>query len=392
MKIGIDIGTNNPTNDLTTCPEAAGAPAKHTGKELTPRKSRGRRLLAAFGRLLFATCLATCLQAAPASAQSFGGGNYLDRGWAPHVALNNSNHAVEVHEGMNGNLWFRNGWAGNNSVSWGGSQRYDNGSYPAVAMNNNNVVVEIHQDGAATEGLWYHVGHFTDNGIAWGPSIYSGAAGCFPNITLTDDNTVVATHKGTEWWDGTLFYQVGTVDPSANTISWGPPVGYDNTVIEADHTTGGSVSAAVVPWPWPGSPFTVIEVVEVHEAGYGGDLWYHVGYIMKGTTPPNTINWGGSTLYRTGGHSYTPSIAFNGNQVIETHAQGSYGSDTRNIEASIGYIDYYSIVFTSSKTVDSGERPRVACNGQMTLAIHEVEDDWSDGFGSQIWWNSGPFN
>jgi hypothetical protein len=380
MKTGIEIGTNNPTDDLTTCPDAAGTPAKRTDKGLTPRKSRARRLLAGFGQLLFATCLATCLHAAPASAQSFGGGNWLDRGWAPHVALNNNNYAVEVHEGPSGNLWFRNGWAGNNSVGWGGSQKYDTGAYPAVAMNNNNVVVEMHQDGQSSKVLWYHVGHFTANGISWGPSINSGASGCFPNITLTDDNTVVATHKGADWQDGRLFYRVGTVDPAANTINWGPSMCYDNTRI--DKTTGGSVAAS-------GSLASgVITVVEVHEAGYGTDLWYHVGYIYPYSG--QSVSWGPSTLYRND-HDDTPSIAISGSRVIETHNRSTEQEDT-NLEASIGYVSGWKIFFTSSRIFDTGVRPRVACNSQMVLSIHEVEDDWSDTQGSQMWWNSGPFN
>ena len=73
-------------------------------------------------------------------------GKHYDEGLNPHIALNNLDEVVEVHE-VDGEplLHCRRGIMLISGIRFGGSQRYDsNGSRPAVALLDSGLVVELH--------------------------------------------------------------------------------------------------------------------------------------------------------------------------------------------------------------------------------------------------------
>jgi hypothetical protein len=70
-----------------------------------------------------------------------------DDGINPHIALNNYNQAVEVHQVTGEHyMHYRRGTVSGGTISFGGSPRYDNNSSEAsVALLDNGVVVEVHR-------------------------------------------------------------------------------------------------------------------------------------------------------------------------------------------------------------------------------------------------------
>ena len=77
-------------------------------------------------------------------------GTHYDAGINPHIALNNLNEVVEVHQVSDNDhlLHYRRGNVSGGTISFGGSQRYDsNASTPAVSLLDSGLVVELHQSG-----------------------------------------------------------------------------------------------------------------------------------------------------------------------------------------------------------------------------------------------------
>jgi hypothetical protein len=70
----------------------------------------------------------------------------------PHIALNNRNEVVEVHQVTGENyMHYRRGTLSGGTISFAGSPRYDSGaSEAAVALLDSGLVVELHRsDGGA---------------------------------------------------------------------------------------------------------------------------------------------------------------------------------------------------------------------------------------------------
>lgn len=144
-----------------------------------------------------------------------------DQGETPAVALSGTGWVVEVHKSQsNSNLWY---WAGflqdDGSVDWTRHGKYDKGNEPAVAVNTAGVVVEVHKS-QSHDKLYYHVGQVTTDGdITWGPS-HEFASGESPSVRFDDATELLVTeiHR-----DGNSTKRMtGTVDPSTQTIAWGP--------------------------------------------------------------------------------------------------------------------------------------------------------------------------
>jgi hypothetical protein len=76
-------------------------------------------------------------------------GQHYDEGINPHIALNNKNEVVAVHQYKAGQdfLHYRRGIARFDSIQFADNQRYDKyARHPAVALLDTGKVVEIHVD------------------------------------------------------------------------------------------------------------------------------------------------------------------------------------------------------------------------------------------------------
>jgi hypothetical protein len=158
--------------------------------------------------------------------------------------------------------------------------------------------------------------------------MYDGQTeGYAPTVSVAN-NVAVLVAQGTA---GTLWYAVGTVDPSTSTIAWTAPVfysaGYNPTVsVYGDGKTDFIGSGRVV--------------VEAHQVDSGtGPLAYSTG-VLKGSAP-TSITWSSQgTTYSSGCY---PSVAlsFAGSSpsdlsVTETH-ETACGSAT-TVDASFGFL------------------------------------------------------
>jgi len=148
--------------------------------------------------------------------------------------------------------------------------------------------------------LWYRVGHVntSNNTIQWGNSFWYDN-GMNPSIAIFE-STIAEVHNGTAGL-GPLWYHVGQVNTSSDTIQWGNSVWYDN---------GLKPTVAII--------FEPFKAVEVHNGGYGmgwhgTGLLDNVGYF----TGASTIHWYGSAQYDNG---MNPCVAagFRGT-VVEVH-------------------------------------------------------------------------
>lgn len=84
-------------------------------------------------------------------------GVFFDDGINPHIALNNRNEVVEVHQVSKGRLLhYHRGTVSGGTINFAASQRYDNSAdRPAVALLDSGFVVELHS------GIWAQTGRLT---------------------------------------------------------------------------------------------------------------------------------------------------------------------------------------------------------------------------------------
>lgn len=167
-----------------------------------------------------------------AKTVSFGQTNEWDSGMNPSVALNNSNIAVETHQGDDNPLriYYSVGSIDPNTkwVSFRDSKHYDSGHRPSVSVNNANYVIESHETTAATYSLWCTVGKIQDDRehIDFGdPQDYDN--GMRPSVSLNDANEVMQVHWAsafsTEVWS-----RPGRIDTTYKTSSWNDAWNYDH--------------------------------------------------------------------------------------------------------------------------------------------------------------------
>ena len=101
-------------------------------------------------------------------------GVHYDDGINPHIALNNLNEVVEVHQvsSTEGILHYRRGNVFLGTINFGGSQRYDpNASEPAVALLDSGLVVELHRSSLdRTEARTGMLSPSNPEGIDWSNS------------------------------------------------------------------------------------------------------------------------------------------------------------------------------------------------------------------------------
>jgi hypothetical protein len=237
----------------------------------------------------------------------WGNKNYAtayDKGINPSVAISGST-VVEVHNATQGvgPLWMRIGQVNtsSNTILWGNSIQYDNGMNPSVAISG-STLVEVHNGANGVGQLWYRVGQITSsNTIDCGNKNYSTPYdnGMNPSVAIWG-STLAEVHNGASGV-GPLWYRVGQINTSSNTITWennNQAMPYDNGL---NPTVAVTLANSLAP-------------VEVHNGGYGaGPLWYHVGYF----TVASTINWGNSAPYDNG---MNPCVAGGGyGTLVEVH-------------------------------------------------------------------------
>jgi hypothetical protein len=104
------------------------------------------------------------------------GVNY-DYGINPHIAINNHNQVVEVHQVTNESLLhYRRGTVSEGKINFAASQRYDNDAkQPAVALLDSGLVLEVH----SRDGLYSRTGKLDPSNstlIEWSPSVKNGGS------------------------------------------------------------------------------------------------------------------------------------------------------------------------------------------------------------------------
>ncbi len=218
---------------------------------------------------------------------------------------------VEVHNGQNGpgSLWYHVGVLYESSVSWGPPREYDQGSNPKVALVCSSswpytqIVVEVH-NGLSVLGqidpmtMFSRVGVINqeEETINWGPP-QPYDIGWDPSVSAYG-STVVEVHNNANATPGSLWYHVGTLNTTNQTVTWGPPYSYD---------TGWEPKVALVVSsgdddmsPLGSQPL----VLEAHNGqGTFGPMWYHLGHVDNGSQ----ISWAPPVQYDYG---WNPSIGW----------------------------------------------------------------------------------
>jgi len=312
--------------------------AKVRHGQVTIARLRGivaRRQILSTGCLLAAVIL---LGAVTSQGQAFvfwSNSVQYDNGFNPKVAYSGTT-VVEVHNGTGGAgpLWYRVGQLSSpfTTIVFGNSHEYETSGFnPSVALSG-TTVVEVHNRGAKAGPLWYRVGtvNTSKNTIKWGKN-YKYDTGFNPSVGISGTGAVEVHNGGSQ--SGPEWYRVGTVDASTKTIQWSSSNQYDN---------GFNPSVSV-----SGS-----EVVEVHNGGNGaGPLWYRTGEISG-----STIQWQNSAEYVTSGNN--PSIGFNGYPFVEVH-NGDAGGVV-GLWDDTGEWFENSLLWQESANYDVGMNPSVS--------------------------------
>jgi hypothetical protein len=158
----------------------------------------------------------------------------FDNGFHNSLAVNYNGTIVEAHEGNGGKgMYYRIGYLtlpskNDFSITWTSGQAgvlYDNGINPHIAINNNNDVVEVHQVGSDDQRLHYLRAKLLPGSISFLPPPaprYDNYA-YIPTVALLNDLYVVETNYSQP--SRYLYrpqYRVGLFDKSdPNKINWG---------------------------------------------------------------------------------------------------------------------------------------------------------------------------
>jgi hypothetical protein len=133
-----------------------------------------------------------------------------DHGIVPHIAINNHNQVVEVHQVPGETLLhYRRGSVSGGTIIFGESRRYDNyADNPAVALLDSGLVLEVHSLG----GLISRPGRLslTDpQAIEWGDPVKVTENGNTKSPALATNGTyAVVTHSESYKFYRPLFYTV----------------------------------------------------------------------------------------------------------------------------------------------------------------------------------------
>jgi hypothetical protein len=141
--------------------------------------------------------------------------NY-DIGIDPHIAINNHNEVVAVHE-VPGEylLHYRRGTVSGGRINFGGSQRYDGyGQQPAVALLDSGLVLELHIVGQYRI-LRSRVGQLSLSGpalIEWSEPMDRTYDCTYPALAANESYAIETHEQGI----GSLFYCIAEISDGAN--------------------------------------------------------------------------------------------------------------------------------------------------------------------------------
>jgi hypothetical protein len=161
---------------------------------------------------------------------------HWDGGFHTSIAINDNGFIVGVHESnaISGTgLYYRVGQlrnpaGGDYTIAWSSGStgvHYDDGINPHIALNNHNQVVEVHQV-TSERFLHYRRGTVSDGKITFAESQRYDNDTEQPAVALLDSGLVLEVHSD---WEG-LYSKTGKLDPSNSTlIQWSPSVKNDGT-------------------------------------------------------------------------------------------------------------------------------------------------------------------
>jgi hypothetical protein len=165
----------------------------------------------------------------------------LDTGFHDSISVNYNGTIAEAHEadGKKG-MYYRLGHlrapdSDDFRILWDsgdGGQWWDDGVNPHIAINDNNDVIEVHQASGNDHRLHYTRAKISGNRITFGTEHPFFSTGNRPAVTLLNNGYLVEMHGGnydtkSGLWE--LRYRVGRLDPNNSTlVNWpdGTTIGY----------------------------------------------------------------------------------------------------------------------------------------------------------------------
>jgi hypothetical protein len=141
-------------------------------------------------------------------SSGYNGVNY-DDGKNPHIAINNQNEVVEVHQVTGATLLhYRRGTVSEGKITFAASQRYDNEAWePAVALLDSGLVLEVH---SSFEGLYSRTGKLDPANsalIQWSLSLKNGGSETIEYPALaTNGRYAFQTHEKLDVLVDKIYY------------------------------------------------------------------------------------------------------------------------------------------------------------------------------------------
>jgi Phosphatidylinositol-specific phospholipase C, X domain len=177
-------------------------------------------------------------------------GNAYDVGINPHIAINNANQVVQVHQ-VPGSalLHYRRGIVSGGKINFGESQRYDNAAdRPAVALLDNGTVLEMHCSG----GLSSRTGKLNPSNSAiidWSDCELlekdTGSDGIVNPAISTNGSFAIQTHQKdptSSLFSPKLYFSTSAIRDRGNwmrdNLSWLGNYSLQNIVIPGSHDAG----------------------------------------------------------------------------------------------------------------------------------------------------------
>jgi hypothetical protein len=160
---------------------------------------------------------------------------HWDGGFHTSIAINDNGVIVGVHESNTGGtgLYYRVGHlknpaGGDYTIAWSSGSsgvNYDDGINPHIAINNHNQVVEVHQV-TGEDLLHYRRGTVSEGKIIFAASQRYENDARRPAVALLDSGLVLEVHgPGSFKIGGGLYSRTEKLDPSNSTlIEWSPSV------------------------------------------------------------------------------------------------------------------------------------------------------------------------
>jgi hypothetical protein len=199
-------------------------------------------------------------------------GERFDSGFHSSTAINRNGVIVEVHESGSGGtgLYYRVGHlehatGGGPSIVWDSGTngvKYDDGVNPHIAINNNDEVVEVHQVSGE------HYVHYRRGFVSGGKLVFGGSArydnhSYAPAVALLDNGLVTELHRGSDY---SISARTAILDPnSPDKVIW-----FDAKVINNDDSRNANNPAVASSGRYALGTWT-------SEETNGGNLYSSVG-------------------------------------------------------------------------------------------------------------------